>query len=109
MTQNANQVSHARARRMDRHSMAFRPDSMTTHLKQWIGIAIIGIVVFRLWDIPLLSVAGYVTGGIAEGSIQFLAVCTIQVILGAYRAFRRRRGDPPVAAPPARLNVSGSR
>jgi hypothetical protein len=59
--------------------------------KQWIGIAIIAIVVLRLWDIPVDSAAQYVSGDWSGVWMQFLAYGMMHMLLRVVRVFRGRR------------------
>jgi hypothetical protein len=57
--------------------------------KKWIGIATIAIIVFRLWDIPLDSVAQPAAPDEHPVWMQVLAWSIIHVIVRGVKAFRR--------------------
>jgi len=61
--------------------------------QQWAGIAVIAIVVLRLWDIPVGSAAPHASGDGSDIWMQFLAYSMMHVLLGAIRARRAAKGS----------------
>jgi hypothetical protein len=58
--------------------------------KQWIGIAIIAMVVLRLWDFPPKPVQ-HPAGDSPGIWMQFLAYSIIHLLIRAFRAFHRQQ------------------
>jgi hypothetical protein len=59
--------------------------------KQWIGIAIIAIVVPRLWNFPAEPAGQHPAGDSPGIWMQFLAYSIIHAVVRAFRAFHRQQ------------------
>jgi hypothetical protein len=73
-----------------------------------VGIAIIAVVVLRLWDIPLQWAVELVRGDGGEFLLRLGAYTILHVLVGAFRGFGTQQASPVESAGGGELQLTGA-